>query len=130
MTIEKRTRPYELLVRWGPAGLQGAHVQFIDEIVEDDLILQARPGDVIPVSLAGDAGFPVADILSTAQADAIGTATAKMAECDALQEQLRTTTTELQDATGALAVLQEQYDQTCAALSAARAQIATLTGAP
>lgn len=64
MAIEKRTRPYELLVRWGPAGIAGAHVQFLEEIVEDGTVLNAKIGDALPVSMAGETGFPLQDVLS------------------------------------------------------------------
>jgi hypothetical protein len=141
MTIEKRTRPYELLVRWGPNGISGAHAQFIEELVEGDQVLQARPGDPIPLSLAGDAGFPLADVMHEAHVDSIGGAAAMASELSALREGLRKANAQLQDAQGALVELERQlqdaqgalvelerqHENTRSSLSTALAKIALLS---
>ena len=117
MTIEKRTRPYELLVRWGPGGIAGAHVQFIEEIVEDGAVLSAKPGDALPVSMGVEAGFPLQDVLSQQLVDAHSTIDAlrgqlvdadkaRRAEVDQLQAELGQARSELEQAKAAQAAPQ------------------------
>jgi hypothetical protein len=84
-------KPYELLVRWGPDGkLRGAHVQWT-MLVTDDIgaVIGCYPGNVEPLALTqGQAGFPLADILSQTQADALAALTAEQEKSAALATQL------------------------------------------
>lgn len=52
--IEKRTRPYEVLVRIQPDGSQAAHVREIEEVIEDGVVIAAKELDARPLALAGD----------------------------------------------------------------------------
>jgi len=90
MPIEKKTRPYEFLVRWGQGGaITGAHVQMIEEVIEDGTVLAAKIQDAQPVALAGSIGFPLEQVLSAAHRDALATAGAKSAEAAGLAKALR-----------------------------------------
>jgi hypothetical protein len=84
-------KPYELLVRWGQdGGLQGAHVQWAMLITDDTgAVIGSYPGEVEPVSLAnGQAGFPLGDILSQMQLDALTALTAEQERSATLAGQL------------------------------------------
>ena len=74
MTIIKTQTPYELLIRWKDGAVAGAHVKFLEQIVEDGVVLHEKEGDATPVSMAGEAGYPLADILTFAQSTALATA--------------------------------------------------------
>jgi hypothetical protein len=52
--IEKRSRPYEILVRYGEDGITGAHTQTIEEIVEDGNVISSMLGDPVPVELSAE----------------------------------------------------------------------------
>ena len=81
MTITKSKTPNEFLVRWSDAGvIQGAHIVFREAITEDGAELSSKMLPAQPVSLAGEAGFPLADVLDILQSDALGTIDAKDAE--------------------------------------------------
>lgn len=110
MTIEKTSRPYEFLVRWGGDGtIQGAHIQFIDEVKDGDEILAAKVGHAQVVSLAGETGFPLADVLTELHCSAlaamdVANATSAQAQaaqraeqekCTAMQSKLDAVTAEL-----------------------------------
>lgn len=83
-SIERRTRPYEFLVRWGADGhIAGAHVQTITELVEDGQVLSARLSEALPVAMADQAGVPLQPLLSEMQATALATAEARIAEAHA-----------------------------------------------
>jgi len=112
MAIERIIRPYELLVRWGADGaIQGAHVQFIEEIKEGAQVIAATLGNAQPVALAAGAGFPLSDILDAAHiaalkaADLANAATAAAetkvlemeAELTAIKQQAEALRGELQD---------------------------------
>lgn len=89
MTIEKTVRPYEVLVRFGRAGFQGAHVQDIEEVVEGDEVLAARILPARPLTEAevgdvvgGEAARLIEAVEATrlqAQADAAAAAEARAA---------------------------------------------------
>ena len=86
MPITKSKTPNEFLVRWSDAGvIQGAHIVFREAIAEDGTELSSKMLPAQPVSLAGEAGFPLADVLDILQADALGTIEAKDAEIEALK---------------------------------------------
>lgn len=79
MTIEKKTRPYEILVRFGEGGiLSGAHVRYIDEAIEDGKVIAGKEGHAIPISASGD--FPLQKFLPDIQAGAIASAERAWAE--------------------------------------------------
>ena len=72
MAFEERTRPYEFLVRWGENGaIQGAHVALITEILKDGAVVSAQAGYAQPVSLAGEVGFPIAEVLDAVHVGAL-----------------------------------------------------------
>lgn len=64
--MEKRTRPYEILVRIHPDGSINAHVGEVEDIIDDDgtTVIVSRELPVKPLSLAGpefDALIPALD---------------------------------------------------------------------
>lgn len=84
MAIERVVTPYELLVRWCPETgvLKGAHVQEIERLVEDGTTtLAAQTLPARPLHLAGG-DFPLADVLTQAQVDALSAAAQAIAERD------------------------------------------------
>ena len=83
MALAKTTTPYEFLARWTNGTLAGAHVRFLETITDDGVVLSQKEGNAIPVALAGGAGFPLSEILSTLQADAIAERDAATAAKDA-----------------------------------------------
>ena len=71
MAITKQQTPYEFLVRWTDGAVAGAHIRFLERLVEDGVVISEKEGDAKPVSMAGGAGFPIADILSALQVTAL-----------------------------------------------------------
>lgn len=71
MTIIKTSAPYEFLVRWKDGAIAGAHVRYLETIKDGDTVVSVKEGDPMPVSLAGGAGFPLADILTPLQTQAL-----------------------------------------------------------
>lgn len=71
MAITKTNQPYEFLVRWNNGTLAGAHIRFLETLTEDGVVLSQKEGNAQPVSLAGEAGFPIEDILDGLQATAL-----------------------------------------------------------
>jgi hypothetical protein len=51
--VEKVTRPYEVLVRLRPGGVEAAHVMEIEEIKDGDTVVAARELPAKPLALAG-----------------------------------------------------------------------------
>lgn len=71
MAITKTTQPYEFLVRWRDGAISGAHIRFLETVLEDGVVLAQKEGNAMPVSLAGEAGYPLADVLSAVQTSAL-----------------------------------------------------------
>lgn len=95
MAITKTNTPYEFLVRWNNGAVAGAHIRFLETISENGTVLTQKEGPAMPVSMAGEAGFPIADILTSLQAQAlterdaaVATLAAKDAQIVALQAQV------------------------------------------
>lgn len=86
MAITQTKTPYEFLARWDDAGnLRGAHVVFREAIIDAGVEISSKIGDAMSVSLAGGAGFPLAQILSALNTSAIVDSEAKAAEIAALK---------------------------------------------
>ena len=71
MTITKQQTPYEFLVRWTDGAVAGAHIRFLERLVEDGVVISEKEGDAKPVGMAGGVGFPIADILTALQVTAL-----------------------------------------------------------
>lgn len=58
--------PYEFLVRWNhtTGALQGAYVKTFDNVAN-------KEGDAQPVAVAGQAGFPLTDVMTALQSGTI-----------------------------------------------------------
>jgi len=62
--IERVQKPYEFLVRWTDGTVSGAHIGFVEQLIDNGKVLSQTPLPVQPVSLAGGAGFPLETVLS------------------------------------------------------------------
>lgn len=72
MTLETIRTPYELLVRWEDGKLKGAHIQWLYTTKdENDQVVASQVGQAEPVAVGKTQGFPLADILSKVQSDAL-----------------------------------------------------------
>lgn len=71
MSIVKQQTPYEFLVRWTNGAVAGAHIRFLERLVEDGVVISEKQGHAQPVSLAGETGFPISDVLNVVQVSAL-----------------------------------------------------------
>ncbi|WP_376956398.1 hypothetical protein ABNQ39_00200 (plasmid) [Azospirillum sp. A26] len=78
-------QPYEFLARWDQSGaLAGVHVQHRYVIREDDgTAIGETLGQAEPLTLETAAGFPLGDLLTQVQADALTAKAAADADRDA-----------------------------------------------
>ena len=64
--------PYEFLIRWDKNGIiQGAHIAFLDTVLKDGEIVTQTQSSVESVAIAEQVGFPLLDVLSQLQIDAL-----------------------------------------------------------
>jgi hypothetical protein len=79
--ITKTQTPHEFLIRWDDAGkLSGAHIAFREAITDDGVEIASKFGDPLPVSMAGESGFPLADVLGMINVSALADGEAKAAQ--------------------------------------------------
>jgi len=73
MSVFTETRkPYEFLIRWNKDGIiQGAHIAFLDTVLKDGEIINQTQSSVESVAIGEQIGFPLADVLSQLQIDAL-----------------------------------------------------------
>ena len=90
MAITKQNTPYEFLVRWNNGAVSGAHIRFLEMIREDGVVLSQKEGPAQPVSLAGESGFPITDVLTALQASALADKATAEAALTAAQAQVAT----------------------------------------
>jgi hypothetical protein len=75
MAITKTQTPYEFLVRWKDGKISGAHVKFLERVIDEDGSVLSEKEDVaVPVSMAGEAGYPIADVFAAIHEGAVATA--------------------------------------------------------
>lgn len=98
--METTKHPYELLVRWDQTGkLSGVQMQYRYVIRDGEKIVGESVGNAEPLSL--DKGFPLQDVLTAAQADALATAEAakiKVADLEAALAMERSAVADLRNA--------------------------------
>jgi len=116
MAIEKQTLPYELLIRWRDGVVAGAHVQYITRLVDDGAVVNEQLGAALPVDVGAGKGFPIADLLSQVQTDALIAVDAKTAALAAMTEQRDAAIQARDEAQSALATVQTELDALKASL--------------
>ncbi|TXT39207.1 MAG: hypothetical protein FD135_2357 [Comamonadaceae bacterium] len=110
MAITKQITAYEFLVRWNNGVLAGAHIRMLETISENGVVLSQKEGAAQPVSLAGELGFPIADVLSALQVTALTDLTTAQAAKAASDAALKTTQDALAVAEAKAVTLQAQID--------------------
>ena len=93
MSVFTETRkPYEFLIRWDKNGIiQGAHIAFLDTVLKDGEIVTQTQSSVESVAIGEQVGFPLADVLSQLQIDAlkqVDVLNAEIAELSKINEAL------------------------------------------
>lgn len=74
-------QPYELLIRWSQDGtLAGAHVQHRYITTDGGVIVGEFVGSAEPLTLETAAGYPLGDVLTQAQSDAVAAVAAANAD--------------------------------------------------
>lgn len=129
-TITTETTPYELLFRWNDGALAGAHIQFVETIRKDGSVISQQVGHAQPVSMAGETGFPLADVLSTVQADAVAARDFAIAALAAKHAELAAAT---EAHTAAMAAKGAELEALRAQVEVLQAQVrppATVNGVP
>lgn len=71
MNIIETTRPYETLIRHNADGSIGAHHQRIYELIKDGQVLTSQLQPPVQLSVAGEQGVPLAQVLGDAAAAAL-----------------------------------------------------------
>lgn len=75
--MDKRTVPYELLIRWDADGnLLGGHYQTRTIYTDGAVVVADRIADPVPVALGGNDGFPLAEVLTEAHLSPLATVNA------------------------------------------------------
>lgn len=98
MAIIEKKIPYEFLVRWDSNGkLAGAHIGFLNQVVKDGTIIAEAVDQIFPVSLIGEVGFPLAEVLSLIEINALTALEAKESELLATIESNRIATETLKE---------------------------------
>lgn len=121
MAINETTRPYETLIRHNPDGSIGAHHQRLYELIKDGVVLSSQIQAPVQLSVAGEEGLPLAEILGeTATAALLATEAAQAARANA-EAELATVKSQLEAATAQSATLRQQLD-------AVRAELAVVKG--
>jgi len=93
MSVFTETRqPYEFLIRWNNDGvIQGAHIAFLDTVLKDGEIINQTQSSVESVAIGEQEGFPLLDVLSQLQIDAlkqVDVLNAEIAELSKINEAL------------------------------------------
>ena len=127
MAITKQQTPYEFLVRWTDGAVAGAHIRFLERLVEDGVVISEKESDAKPVGMAGGVGFPIADILTALQVTALSDLALEKTAKAAAETALTEAQTEL---AAALATKATELSAAAAAhtsaLAAAQAQVTVL----
>lgn len=118
MDIIETTRPYETLIRHHADGSIGAHHQRLYELIKDGVTLSSQMQAPVQLSVAGEEGLPLADILGeTTAAALLATEAAQTARAKA-EAELTTAKAQLDAATAQAATLLQQLDTARAELVA------------
>lgn len=96
MSLEQRTRNYEILIRFNEDGTLGAHLQSIEEILKDGAIINATPLAPVPLAFVEGEDMTVLNsVLGEATAAALAGNMQLQLQVAALSEQLSSVTEQL-----------------------------------
>lgn len=96
MSLEQRTRNYEVLIRFNEDGTLGAHLQSIEEILKDGAVISASPLAPVPLGFVEGEGITVLNsVLGEAAAAALADNMQLQLQVAALSEQLASMTEQL-----------------------------------
>lgn len=109
MLVEEK-RPYEFLVRWQDGVVKGAHVGYVHRILRDGVVVSETPGDVTPVTVGIQVGFPLADILDQIQIGALLALEEARVEKVALETTLAARQSEYENLQSAVMKLLSEYE--------------------
>jgi hypothetical protein len=101
--IATKKNAYEFLVRWNKGVITGASVGFEVTTTENGIVLSTTLLPVMAVDIGQGVGFPLADILSKIQIDALSGMAAAQASLTTEQSAHNTTTASLTTAQNELA---------------------------
>lgn len=94
--METTKHPYEMLVRWDQSGkLTGAQMQYRYVIRDGKKIVGESVGNAEPLAI--DKGFPLQDVLTQSQADALATAEAAKLHAAEMERQAQEARTQRDD---------------------------------
>ena len=89
MAYSETKTPYEFLIRWDNSGvIQGAHIAFLETVLKDGVIVTQTQSTVESVEIAGQLGFPLADVLSQIHIDALKKVDVLKAEIEVLKSEI------------------------------------------
>ncbi|WP_188260882.1 hypothetical protein [Azospirillum tabaci] len=124
--MQTTKHPYELLIRWDQAGrLAGAHVQYRYITIDGEHRAESL-GAAEPLTLDTAPGFPLADLLTQAQADALTAKAASDADLGAAVAALEAETQARVTAEGQLAQAVGTVDRLLQQRDALLARVAEL----
>lgn len=103
MPIIETTRAYETLIRHHADGSIGAHHVRIYEVIKDGQVLTSQLQPPVQLSVAGEQGVPLAEVLGDAAAAALLANEKAQVELAAVKAQLVAAQTELAKLKGATA---------------------------
>ena len=90
-TFSETKTPYEFLIRWDNSGvIQGAHIAFLETVLKDEQVITQTQSSVESVEIAGQLGFPLSDVLSQIQIDALKQVDVLKAEFEVLKAENET----------------------------------------
>lgn len=118
MALSEFRHLYEVLVRFNDQGAyQGAHVQYLEGVKRDGVVIQAQPGPAMPLALAeGGDQTTLAAVLGDAVASALDASTSALASAASREEDA---TRAIQAAEDAVAAAQEAEGSAKTALAEA-----------
>ena len=118
MALSEFRHLYEVLVRFNDKGaFQGAHVQYLEGVTRDGVVIQAQPGAAMPLALAeGGDKLTIAAVLGDVVASALDASTAALATATSREEDA---TRAIQAAAESVAAAQEAEGNAKTALTEA-----------
>lgn len=127
MSLEQKTRDYEVLIRLNADGTYGAQYQSITEITNDGVVIAATVNAPVPLSVAAETtGTLLSTILGDTVTNALLSNETLQANVTALQGQVDTLTSDKEAAASEISTLTGQVSELGGEITSLNEQLAAL----
>lgn len=127
MALEEKRVPHEVLIRFEDGKIKGAHLEFLDLVLRDGVVIHQATTGAIPIALGESEGFPMADVAAIINIASLKASIAAVADVNAKNQELEAAKLEASLSAETATKATAENESLRSALLTARMEVANLS---